>query len=58
MREVGGREALLAMLGAMTLAALVYGSVVGNVWALMVATYVAAVLLIVWLGARRRGGRR
>ena len=43
----------------MTLAALAYGSVVGNVWALMGATYAAAVLLIVWLGARGKGrGRR
>ncbi|MDP2948298.1 MAG: hypothetical protein Q8P22_02015 [Chloroflexota bacterium] len=58
MKEVDGKEALLVVLGAMTLATLVYGSVVGNVWALMVATYVAAVLLIVWLGARRSSGRR
>lgn len=57
MRSIGLREALLAGLGALSVAALGYGAVAGDTWVLVAGTYAAAVVLIVWLGARRRRRR-
>jgi O-antigen/teichoic acid export membrane protein len=57
MNSIGAREALLGTVGALSVAALAYGAAVGNVWALIVGTYVAAVVLIVWYAGRRRRRR-
>jgi len=57
MSSIGVREAFLGGLGALSVGALAYGAAVGNVWALVAGTYVAAIVLIVWLGNRRRRRR-
>ncbi len=54
MSSIGVREAFLGGLGALSVGALAYGAGVGNVWALVAGTYAAAIVLIVWLGQRRR----
>jgi len=57
MSNIGAREAVLGAFGAVSVGALAYGAAVGNVWALVAGTYAAAVVLIVWLGGRRRRRR-
>ena len=57
MSSIGAREAVLGAFGAVSVGALAYGAAVGNVWALVAGTYAAAVVLIVWLGGRRRRRR-
>jgi len=54
MRSIGTREALLGGLGVLSVGALAYGAAAGNAWVLVAGTYAAAVVLIVWLGGRRR----
>ena len=57
MNSIGVREAFLGGPGALSVGALAYGAAVGNVWALVAGTYAAGVVLIVWLGNRRRRRR-
>ena len=57
MGNFGIREALLALVGALSVVALAYGAAAGNTWVLVAGTYAAGVVIIVWLGARRRGQR-
>jgi O-antigen/teichoic acid export membrane protein len=57
MSDIGVRVAVLGAIGALSVGALAYGAAVGNVWALVAGTYVAAVVLIIWLGGRRRRRR-
>jgi hypothetical protein len=54
MSSIGVREAFLDGLGALSVGALAYGAAVGNVWGLVAGTYAAGVVLVVWLGGRRR----
>jgi len=54
MRSIGAREALLGRLGALSVVAVAYGAVAGDTWVLVAGTYAAGIVLIVWLGARRR----
>jgi O-antigen/teichoic acid export membrane protein len=57
MRSIGLREALLGGLGALSVVALAYGAVAGDTWVLVAGTYAAGIVLIVWLGGRRRRRR-
>jgi hypothetical protein len=57
MSNFGAREALLAVAGALSVIALAYGAAAGNTWVLVAGTYAAGVVLIIWLGARRRRRR-
>ena len=57
MSNIGARDAVLGAIGALRVGALAYGAAVGNVLALVAGTYAAAVVLIVWLGGRRRRRR-
>jgi hypothetical protein len=57
MRSIGLREALLGGLGALSVAAVAYGAAAGDTWVLVAGTYAAGLVLIVWLGVRRRRRR-
>jgi O-antigen/teichoic acid export membrane protein len=57
MSSIEVREAVLGTFGVLSVGALAYGAAIGNVWALVAGTYAAAVVLIVWLGGRRRRRR-
>jgi len=57
MSSIGVRVAFLGALGVLSVGALAYGAAAGNVWALVVGTYAAAIVIIVWLGGRRRRQR-
>jgi predicted Abi (CAAX) family protease len=57
MSSIGVRVAFLGALGVLSVGALAYGAAAGNVWALVVGTYAAAIVVIVWLGGRRRRQR-
>jgi O-antigen/teichoic acid export membrane protein len=57
MNSIGVREAFLGGVGALSVAALAYGAAAGNAWALVAGTYVAGVVLIIWVSGRRRRRR-
>jgi len=57
MSSIGLREVFLGGLGALSVGALAYGAAAGNTWVLVAGTYAAGVVLILWLGARRRRRR-